>query len=101
VHVAEAHRHVGDCPRSRQLRVAQGGIFPPTVSVPAFLALELVVRNDNDVSVTVRLQGEEPLAVPPFTTRRERLEGRPPGTYVIDAGPAGRVTLVTGAEPGP
>ena len=84
-----------------RLRVAQGGIFPPTVSVPAFLALELVVRNDNDVPVTVRLQGEAPLEVAPFTTSRRRLEGRRPGSYVIDAGPAGRVRLVTGVEPGP
>jgi hypothetical protein len=84
-----------------RLRVAQGGISPPTVAVPAFLALELVVRNDDDVAVTVRLQGEEPLEVAPFATRRQRLEGRRPGTYVIDAGAAGSVTLVTGAEPGP
>jgi hypothetical protein len=84
-----------------QLRVAQGGIFPPTVAVPAFLALELVVRNDNDVPVTVRLEGEAPLDVAPFTTGRQRLSGRRPGTYVIDAGAAGSVTLITGAEPGP
>ena len=84
-----------------QLRVAQGGIVPPTVAVPAFLALELVVRNDDDVPVTVQLEGEAPLEVAPFTTARQRFSGRRPGTYVIDAGPAGSVTLVTGAEPGP
>jgi hypothetical protein len=77
------------------------GITPPQVSVPAFLSLELTVVNDLPEPVTIRLEGAEPLTVAPGETGRRRLDGRRPGTYAVDAGPAGRARLVTGAEPGP
>ena len=77
------------------------GITPPQVSVPAFLALELIVANDLPEPVTVRLDGAEPLTVGPGETGRARLEGRRPGSYEVDAGPAGTALLVTGVEPGP
>jgi hypothetical protein len=69
--------------------------------VPAFLALELIVANHLPEPVTVRLDGAEPLAVGPGETGSVRLEGRRPGSYEVDARPAGTALLVTGVEPGP
>ena len=84
-----------------ELTVASGGITPPQVSVPGFLALELIVHNKLPVEVVVRLEGANPIAVGPGDTGRARLEGRRPGRYTIDAGAAGKAVLITGVDPGP
>jgi hypothetical protein len=84
-----------------QFTVGPGGIQPPQVSVPAFLALELVVVNRRDQPVVARLEGAEPMQVDPGETGRMRLPGRRKGQYVIDFGQAGQALLVTGFEPGP
>jgi hypothetical protein len=81
--------------------VGPDGVKPPQVSVPAFLAIELIVANDLDTAVTARLEGAGPLAVDPGSSARVRLEGRRPGRYVIDFGDGRQALLVTGAEPGP
>ena len=84
-----------------ELTVASGGITPPEVSVPGFLALELIVHNKLPVEVVVRLEGATPIAVGPGKTARARLEGRRPGRYAIDAGVAGKAVLITGVDAGP
>jgi hypothetical protein len=84
-----------------QFTITDGKISPPQVAVPAFLALELIVRNKSTQQVVVRLEGAEPMTVGPGDTGRARLEGRKKGSYVVDAGSAGQAVLVTGAEPGP
>jgi hypothetical protein len=84
-----------------EFTVADGGISPPQVQVPAFLTIELIVHNETTAQVVVRLEGAEPMTVAAGGMGRARLEGRKKGSYVIDAGAAGRATLVTGAEPGP
>jgi hypothetical protein len=84
-----------------ELTLASGGITPPQVSVPGFLALELIVHNKLSVEVVVRLEGAKPIAVGPGATARARLEGRRPGRYTIDAGVAGKALLITGVDPGP
>jgi hypothetical protein len=84
-----------------ELTVASGGITPPQVSVPGFLALELIVHNELPVEVVVRLEGARPIAVAPGETGRARLAGRRPGRYAIDAGAAGKAILITGVEAGP
>jgi hypothetical protein len=84
-----------------ELTIAQGGIKPPQVSVPGFLALELILHNKLPVEVVVRLQGANPIAVGPGETARAKLAGRKPGRYIIDAGAAGKALLVTGVDPGP
>jgi hypothetical protein len=81
--------------------VSDGGVAPPQVGVPGFLALELVIRNETSEPIVARLQGEEPLTVDPGETARARLEGRRPGRYPIDFGAAGEAVVVTGVEPGP
>ena len=84
-----------------ELTLDSGGIKPREVSVPGFLALELIVHNELPVEVVVRLEGAKPIAVGPDGTGRARLPGRRPGRYTIDAGVAGKAVLVTGVEAGP
>ena len=82
-------------------RVTPKGISPRQVSVPAFLALELIVDSYLAEPFVVRLDGAPPLEVGAGRTARMDLEGRRPGTYGIEFGDAGQALLVTGAEPGP
>jgi hypothetical protein len=81
--------------------VTASGIEPPQVAVPAFLAIELIVRNQTDDQIVVRLEGSDPFPVAAGDTVRARLDGRRKGRYVVDFGSAGHGLLVTGAEPGP
>jgi hypothetical protein len=84
-----------------QFTVREGGVEPPQVGVPGFLALELVVTNRTSEPVTARLEGADPLTAGPGETARMRLEGRRPGRYEVDFGAAGHALLVTGVDPGP
>jgi hypothetical protein len=84
-----------------EITVGADGITPRRVSVPAFLALQLVVHNERSEQVIVRLEGAEPMTVGPGATFTANLDGRRPGRYVIDAGDAGQALLVTGVEAGP
>jgi hypothetical protein len=81
--------------------VTEGGIQPPEVSVPGFLAIELIVVNRTAEPVVARLDGVEPLTANPGETTRARIEGRRKGRYPIDFGDAGQATLVSGVEVGP
>jgi hypothetical protein len=81
--------------------VRDGGVEPPQVRVPGFLALELIILNETSQPVVARLDGMHPLTVNPGETTRARIEGRRPGRYPIDFGAAGEALLVTGVEPGP
>jgi hypothetical protein len=81
--------------------VSETGVEPPQVSIPAFLAIELIVVNRHTEEIVARLQGAAPLPVAAGETRRVRLDGRRPGRYPIGFGPAGDALLVTGAEVGP
>ena len=84
-----------------RFEVGASGIDPPQVSVPAFLAIELIVVNELEQPVVARLEGAEPLVVEPGKTGRARLDGRRPGRYRVSLAPAGEALLVTGAEVGP
>jgi hypothetical protein len=84
-----------------RFRVTPKGISPPQVSVPAFLALELIVDSYLAKPFVVRLEGAPPLEVGAGRTARMDLDGRRPGRYPIDFGDAGQALLVTGVEPGP
>ena len=81
--------------------VSTDGVEPPQISIPAFLAIELIVVNRHPEEIVARLQGAEPLPVASGETRSLRLDGRRPGRYPISFGPAGEGVLVTGAEVGP
>jgi hypothetical protein len=81
--------------------VSASGVQPPQISVPAFLAIELIVVNRHPEEIVARLEGAEPLPVASGETRSLRLDGRRAGRYPIRFGPAGDALLVTGAEVGP
>jgi hypothetical protein len=84
-----------------RFRVTPKGITPPQVSVPAFLAIELIVDSYLAEPFVVRLEGAPPLRVGAGRTARMDIDGRRPGRYPIDFGEAGQALLITGAEPGP
>jgi hypothetical protein len=70
--------------------------------VPAFLSLELSVRNASPQEQVVFVAGAQPsraVSVGPGETRRLALDGLRPGSYRIDAGPGRRGgTLVARGE---
>ena len=84
-----------------EFTLADGGITPKQIAVPAFLAIELIVHNKTSQQAVVRLEGAEPITVGAGETGRARLEGRKKGSYVVDAGAAGQAVLITGVKPGP
>lgn len=71
------------------------GVTPPRVEAPAFLALRLTVRNDLPREITVAVRGaHRAVLVPARSERSVDVPGQQPGQYPIDAGDAGRGTLV-------
>jgi hypothetical protein len=77
------------------------GLKPKTISVPAFLGLELIVHNRTGQPQRVVLEGSGELDAPANDTARVRFEGRRAGTYEVDAGAAGHAQVIVGVEPGP
>lgn len=85
------------------LRLARGRFTPPSVSVPAFLAIALSVasRDGRAHTVTVTAGRAYTLKVPAGGTARVQIAGQRPGSYPIVSDDGARATLVTGNEPGP
>ena len=75
------------------------GLTPPTVSVPAYFALEIVVHNDLDRDAVVRL-GDVAFRAPAGERAQGRHPGLSKGEHALRAG-GSRATIVAGAEPGP
>jgi hypothetical protein len=83
---------------------SDGTISPGTVSVPAFLALELQVRNRTASALRVSWDASEPkgaftVGVGKVGTRR--VAGLKRGTYFLSIDGAGTAAVMAGAEPGP
>jgi Cupredoxin-like domain len=71
------------------------GITPPRLDVPAFLAVRITVRNDLPGAITVAVRGaHRSVRVPARARRAVDVDGLQPGEYPVDAGVAGRTTLV-------
>jgi hypothetical protein len=83
-----------------EFTLSDAGLKPETISVPAFLGLELIVHNRTASPVHVELEGSGSLDVPANDTARARFEGRKKGTYRVDAGSA-HAQVIVGVEPGP
>ena len=85
------------------LVIDREGITPRQVTVPAFLALELSVRNDSPQEQVVFVVGATPsraVSLSPGDTGRLALDGLRPGRYRIDAGAGRRAgTLVARGSP--
>jgi hypothetical protein len=84
-----------------EFTLSDGGLKPGTISVPAFLGLELIVHNRTSQPQRVVLEGSGSLDVPAGDTARARFAGRRKGTYGVDAGSAGHAEVIVGVEPGP
>jgi hypothetical protein len=84
-----------------EFTLSDAGLKPETISVPAFLGLELIVHNETSSPAHVELEGSGSLDVPAGDTARARFEGRKKGTYQVDAGSAGHARVIVGVEPGP
>jgi hypothetical protein len=84
-----------------EFTLSDSGLKPATISVPAFLGLELIVHNRTAQPQHVELEGSGSLDVPADDTARARFEGRKNGTYQVDAGSAGHAQVIVGVEPGP
>lgn len=71
------------------------GITPPRTEVPAFLAVRVTVRNDLPRTVTVALRGgHSGRRIAAGAESAFDVAGLQPGEYVLDAGEAGRATVV-------
>jgi hypothetical protein len=84
-----------------EFTLSDAGLKPATISVPAFLGLELIVHNRTSAPQRVVLEGSGELDVPAADTARAHFEGRRKGTYRVDAGAAGHAEVIVGVEPGP
>jgi predicted small lipoprotein YifL len=81
-----------------------GTVAPARVSVPAFLALELQVRNRTGGSLTITWNASEPsgsFEVGAGKLGTRRVAGVKRGSYPLAVQGGGTATVVAGAEPGP
>jgi hypothetical protein len=76
-------------------------ISPPQISIPAFLQIEITVRNRSGQPVDVTWAGSKLMTVPAHGGASTVVEGRKKGSYVVSAKPGGDALIVTGVEPGP
>jgi hypothetical protein len=84
-----------------QFKVTADAVAPPQIQLPAFLSIELIVRNERSSPIVVRLEGAEPMTVAPGHTGHVVIPGRKRGRYTVDFGNGQTALLVTGARPGP
>jgi hypothetical protein len=78
-----------------------GKITPPQISVPAFLQIEITVRNRSGRPVDVTWASDKLMTVQPHGGASTIVKGRKKGSYVLSANPGGDALIVTGVEPGP
>jgi hypothetical protein len=78
-----------------------GKLTPPQISVPAFLQIEITVRNRSGQPVDVTWAGDKLMTVQPHGGASTIVKGRKKGSYVLSANPGGDALIVTGVEPGP
>jgi hypothetical protein len=85
--------------------IATGGaLSPTTVTLPAFLALEVTVSSTAGAQrVTVDAPGGGTFAVPAGGTATKRVAGLKPGNYPVTTAAGGKAVLhvVSGGDPGP
>jgi hypothetical protein len=83
--------------------IPPGRLTPPTISVPAFIAVEITVASADPRPHTVQVRTPVPhtLHVPAHGRAGVRIPGLRAGTYPITVDGAPRGTLAIGGEPGP
>jgi hypothetical protein len=86
------------------LTYSGGRLSPTVVTVPAFLALEiLLTAKDEAVKATISAPGGGTLSATAGGTAVKRLDGLKPGDYTVTAPGGAKTTLrvVNGGDPGP
>jgi hypothetical protein len=80
-----------------------GAVSPPTVSSPAFLAVQLTVVSGDGQPHRVVLHTPNPhsLSVPAGGRAAILIGGLRAGRYVLDVDGTARAALIIGGEPGP
>jgi hypothetical protein len=80
-----------------------GQLRPRSVSVPAFLAIQVSIRNLDAVTriVVVRADRDYRIVVRPRRRAARLVPGQRQGNYPVLVRGGGRATLVSGGEPGP
>jgi hypothetical protein len=79
-------------------------LSPTTVTIPAFLAIELrVTAKGGAEQLTISAPGGGTLSVPAGQTATKRLAGLKPGDYAVTTASGGKTVLrvVNGGDPGP
>jgi hypothetical protein len=84
--------------------VGEGGqLTPPTVSIPAFIAVAVSVRSTASGAHVIHVRTPRPvtITVPGHGSASVMIPGLRAGTYPITVDGARRGTLSIGGEPGP
>jgi hypothetical protein len=84
--------------------IGPGGIAPQTITVPAFLAVDVALTAEGGAQrVTIAAPGGQTVDVAPGGTRHVVLDGLKPGDYAVTTATGARGTLhvVRGGDPGP
>jgi hypothetical protein len=87
-----------------RLTAAGASLSPTTVTIPAFLALEVTVTAPAGAQrVTVDAPGAGTISVPAGGTATSRVAGLKPGDYPVTTAAGGKAVLhvVSGGDPGP
>jgi hypothetical protein len=80
---------------------SDGTLSPQRVSIPAFFAVELQIRNRTAGTLKVRWNDAEDFTVGAGRVGTHRVAPVGKGTYPLDVQGVGRATVVAGGEPGP
>jgi hypothetical protein len=82
---------------------AGSALAPPSVSAPAFFAIDvtMIARDGHAHRVLVRTPRPDTLAVPAHGRASVLIPGLRAGTYVIEVDGVGRGVLMIGSQPGP
>ena len=82
---------------------AAGHLTPPTISIPAFIAVAVSVHSTAaaDHVVSVKTPSAVTITVPGHGQVSAMIPGLKAGTYAIDVDGTRRATLSIGGEPGP
>lgn len=83
-----------------ELKVSADAVSPATVTVPAFLPLEITARSGDGQAHRVQVVGAS-LAVPASGSASATVDGQRRGTYPVTVDGRSLGELVVGDEPGP
>jgi hypothetical protein len=88
--------------RSEAVFTGRGGrLTPREIRVPAFIAIRVILRAEDERSYALRIGGESLGVDASVSTDEVNLDGLLPDESYKGKGPQGKVRVVASAEPGP